>query len=273
MPVERLQVHQHRAAGVGHVGRVHARRRPAGEVPQQPRVDRAERQLAALGARSRVLDVIEDPGDLRSRRSSVDSGSPTCSRRRSRPASPASSRTSAAVRVSCQTIALCTGSPVARSHTTVVSRWLVMPIAATSPACAPRAYERAVDHLARALPHLARVVLDPAGAGVDLRVLALVERRDLRRRRRTGSRACWSFPGRSPPRSVAIGAALRHACSRGAQSALRDPGADGAARDPRPGGGHRQRAGLPPGAPRASPCVLLRPPRDALSCDALSCIA
>jgi hypothetical protein len=41
------------------------------------------------------------------------------------------------VRVSCQTIAFITGSPVLRSHTTVVSRWLVMPSAAMSPSLAP----------------------------------------------------------------------------------------------------------------------------------------
>ncbi len=39
-----------------------------------------------------------------------------------------------AVRRHCQTIAGATGSPVRRSHTIVVSRWLVMPIAATSAA-------------------------------------------------------------------------------------------------------------------------------------------
>ena len=37
-----------------------------------------------------------------------------------------------AVRRSCQTMARWTAWPVARSHTTVVSRWLVMPIAAMS---------------------------------------------------------------------------------------------------------------------------------------------
>ena len=36
------------------------------------------------------------------------------------------------VRVSCQTIALDRGCPVVTSHTTVVSRWLVSPIAAKS---------------------------------------------------------------------------------------------------------------------------------------------
>ena len=42
-----------------------------------------------------------------------------------------------AVRRSCHTMALQTGSPVPRSHRTVVSRWLVMPMAARSPALIP----------------------------------------------------------------------------------------------------------------------------------------
>ncbi len=42
-----------------------------------------------------------------------------------------------AVRRSCQTMARWIGCPVARSHTTVVSRWLVMPIAAMSLAFRP----------------------------------------------------------------------------------------------------------------------------------------
>ncbi len=45
----------------------------------------------------------------------------------------------AAVRRSCQTIALWTGSPVLRSHTTTVSRWLVMPIPAIVPPSASAA--------------------------------------------------------------------------------------------------------------------------------------
>ena len=42
-----------------------------------------------------------------------------------------------AVRRSCQTMARWIACPVARSHTTVVSRWLVMPIAAMSFAARP----------------------------------------------------------------------------------------------------------------------------------------
>src|SRR5262245_19120503 len=33
-------------------------------MPGKPGVDRAERELAALGARARTRDVVEDPGDL-----------------------------------------------------------------------------------------------------------------------------------------------------------------------------------------------------------------
>ncbi len=51
--------------------------------------------------------------------------------------------------MSCHTIALWIGSPVWRSQMTVVSRWLVIPIAATSPASMP---ERA-----RAAPITSRV--------------------------------------------------------------------------------------------------------------------
>src|SRR5436190_5744686 len=63
----------------------------------------------------------------------VASGRPTLALYRSAPP-PRAARSSQifCVRVSCQTIALCTGWPVVLSHTTAVSRWLVMPTAATS---------------------------------------------------------------------------------------------------------------------------------------------
>ena len=53
--------------------------------------------------------------------------SPSCSRR----------RIIGAVRRHCQTMALYTGSPVSRSQTMAVSRWLVMPMASTSAADRP----------------------------------------------------------------------------------------------------------------------------------------
>jgi hypothetical protein len=77
-----------------------------------------------------------------------------------------------AVRRSCQTIALDTGRPVARSHSTTVSRWLVTPMAATSLARAPA---RASASRARELrrPDLVGVVLDPARLREDLAELLL----------------------------------------------------------------------------------------------------
>ena len=59
---------------------------------------------------------------------------------------PRSSRQRPTVRRSCQPSAGPTGSPVARSHTTVEQRWLAMPTASTGPAAssAARAASRAV---------------------------------------------------------------------------------------------------------------------------------
>src|SRR5215207_4457348 len=89
-----------------------------------------------FSARSRAPSTLSSSQVILGPEKYVDRGRPVTSRSRSTPSSPASSRTSAPVRVSCQTIALWIGSPVSRSHTTVVSRWLVMPMASTSPASA-----------------------------------------------------------------------------------------------------------------------------------------
>ena len=77
--------------------------------------------------------------------------------------------------MSCQTIALCTGLPVARSHRTVVSRWLVMPSALSWSARSPALASAPGDHRLHLGPDLGGVVLHPAGLGEDLAVLALVD--------------------------------------------------------------------------------------------------
>ena len=80
------------------------------------------------------------------------------------------------VRVSCQTIALYQGRPVFGFHTTVVSRWLVTPIAARSAA------ERFACRNAPAMTVFVRsadlegIVLDPPGLRHDLLVLELMPR-------------------------------------------------------------------------------------------------
>ena len=64
-------------------------------------------------------------------------GRPVFGRKRSWPPSAISLLQIWSVRVSCQTIALWTASPVLRSQTTAVSRWLVMPMPARSPLSIP----------------------------------------------------------------------------------------------------------------------------------------
>src|SRR5690606_32393199 len=65
VPVERFQVHQHGAAGVGHVGDVLAAVGAAGEVPDDPGVDVAEDGVAALGCFAHAVNVLQDPFHLR----------------------------------------------------------------------------------------------------------------------------------------------------------------------------------------------------------------
>ena len=69
IPLERVDVEQQRARRVAGVGDVQA---AVGELPEQPRVDRAERELAGLGARARAVDVVENPGELRAREVRVE---------------------------------------------------------------------------------------------------------------------------------------------------------------------------------------------------------
>ena len=134
VPVERLEVHQHGAAGVGHVGDVHAAVGAAGEVPEQPGVGVAEDRVAALGRLADPVDVLEDPldlaaGEVRRRR---QPGLAPDRRRRGRRAR--ARRRSGRCGCPARRSRCSSGRPVLRSHTTVVSRWLVMPTAARSAA-------------------------------------------------------------------------------------------------------------------------------------------
>ena len=78
-----------------------------------------------------------------------------------------------AVRRSCQTMARCTACPVARSHTTVVSRWLVMPIAAMSFAFRPAFSSASRQTVDRRGPDVLGLVLDPARGREMLREFLL----------------------------------------------------------------------------------------------------
>jgi hypothetical protein len=70
----------------------------------------------------------------------------------------------------CHTIAFASGRPLERSHSTTVSRWLVMPTAATSPRGLAQDLARGAQ-LGR--PDRLRVVLDVARRRIELRELAL----------------------------------------------------------------------------------------------------
>ncbi len=64
VPGEGVEVHEHGAAGVGHVGQVGPAVRAAGQVPDQPAVDRAEDQIAGLGGPTGSGDLGQHPRRL-----------------------------------------------------------------------------------------------------------------------------------------------------------------------------------------------------------------
>ncbi len=64
VPLEGPQIHQHGAAGVGDVRDVPSAVGAAGEVPDQPGVHGAERDLAALGPVPQPRHVVQQPGRL-----------------------------------------------------------------------------------------------------------------------------------------------------------------------------------------------------------------
>ena len=149
VPLERPQVREQRARRIRPVGDVDVAAR---QLPHQPAVDGAERKplLDPCSRSSHSSFVAEKYG----------SGTrPVCSRI----SSGSSSRHRSAVRRSCQTIAGATAGRVARSQSTVVSRWLVIPIASRSAATSAGVGQGPGCGREHALPDLLRVVLDPAG--------------------------------------------------------------------------------------------------------------
>ena len=125
-----------RAGRVGGVGDVHAAVDAAGHVPQHPRVDVAERQVAGLRLLPGALDVVEDPADLRAgevrRQRQADLGLVPvgAAAERTQLVDDASASGCPARRSRCRPARRWSG-PRPRA----VSRWLVMPTAAMS--CRP----------------------------------------------------------------------------------------------------------------------------------------
>ncbi len=178
-------------------------RAPPVRVPDEPAVDRAEGELAARGARARAVDVVEQPAQLGAGEIGVDH-EPGLARDASARMPRCSELVAHAARCGGPaTRSRCAiGRPVARSHTTVVSRWLVMPIAAMSRAVDVRLGERLVQHAGLRRPDLRRIVLDPARLRKDLAELLLRRTRGWCRPCRTGWRGSWWCPGPGPARTT-----------------------------------------------------------------------
>jgi hypothetical protein len=120
--------------------------------------------------------VLEDPGDLAAREVGVDDQAGALAHQRLVPVGlqPVAELRGAAVLPDDRVVQI--GWPVSRSQTTVVSRWLVMPMAATSRGRPGRGRAPRPPRDLRG-PDLLRVVLDPAGLREDLRELLLGDRR------------------------------------------------------------------------------------------------
>ena len=173
VPVERLKVHQHGAAGVGDVGDVDAARDAAGEVPQQPGVYRAEDGVAPLGIRPQAVDAGEHPLQLAAGK---------VGGRRQAGLMPDHVATAVPVQGG--------GDPVGpgvlpydrvavRAPGAPVPHQRGLPLVSQAERGQVRGaqvlgVQRGHDDGAGAFPDLDRVVLHPAGPGHDLRVLQLV---------------------------------------------------------------------------------------------------
>ena len=172
VPVERREVHQHRAAGVGHVGQV-----PAGQAPDQPRVDRPEHDLARLRALTQTRDRVQQPAHL---------GTREVGRQRQAGALPEAVATAVDGELADQVVGARV-LPVDR----VVDRCpgLAVPDQRRlALVCDPerdevrrpqvRFVERGRDDVLDIAPELLGIVLDPAWSGEDLMVLLLRDRHD-----------------------------------------------------------------------------------------------
>ena len=164
----RTNVHQGGARGVGRVGDVQSAGQPARPASFRPcRCARSLAGLAQLPASSRSAQR-----DLAGAEIGIEQQAGLRLERPARGPAPCSSAQSSAVRRSCQTIAGPSASPVRRSQKTIVSRWLVMPIAAI------RSAPPALSTISRAQSSVFRqissaIVLDPAGPRIMLGQLLL----------------------------------------------------------------------------------------------------
>ncbi len=69
IPASAMDIEELRARGVGRVGDMEP---PAGEIPDQPGIDGAEGEFAALRPGARAFDIIQHPLQLRAREIGID---------------------------------------------------------------------------------------------------------------------------------------------------------------------------------------------------------
>src|SRR5690606_34379799 len=178
VPLEGVEVHQQGAAGVRHVGDVQPAVGSPGEVPDEPGVDVAETQIAGFGLLRRTLDVVEDPADLRA----GEVGGEGQTGLVTEPVLPAvlAELVDDLVRPGV----LPDDGVVNGLAGVAVPHHRRLPLVGDADGGdvgdvhAPL-LQRPVDDLLGAVPDLLRVVLHPAGLGVDLVVFVLVDRHDL----------------------------------------------------------------------------------------------
>ena len=144
---------------------------PAGQPPQQPGVDGAEGEPAGLGGGARAVHVVEQPGQLGGGEIGVEQQAGAFGDQRlvAGGAQRGAGGGGAAV---LPDDGLWIGRPVARSQTRVVSRWLVMPMAATSAAPPPACGQRLAQGLDAVREDLLGVVFHPARGREMLRQVA-----------------------------------------------------------------------------------------------------
>src|SRR6266404_3765389 len=65
IPLERVEVHQLGAAGIGHVGYVDAAMRPTSEMPDQKSIDIAKQKIAGFSLCACACNLFENPANLK----------------------------------------------------------------------------------------------------------------------------------------------------------------------------------------------------------------
>ncbi len=72
VPLKGIQIHEHGAAGIGHIGYVGPFIGPAGEPPDDPGFHGAEKGLAFIRRCTGLGNVVQNPFDFRTRKISGD---------------------------------------------------------------------------------------------------------------------------------------------------------------------------------------------------------